>query len=92
MAESDFDQVLEYLYRKWNQQVALQFIEIAEIVIHQVAANPKMFPVIHKGEKIRKCVITKHNTLFYREAKTQIEILRIYDTRQDPDKLTFDSE
>ena len=37
-------------------------------------------------------VIAKYNTLFYRETKTQIEILRIYDTRQDPDKLTFESK
>lgn len=92
LAESDFDQILEYLYHKWNQQVTIQFIEITEKVIQKVAAKPKLFPVINKEEKIRKCVITKHNTLFYRETKTQIEILRIYDTRQDPDKLSFGSE
>jgi len=32
---------------------------------------------------------TKYNTLFYRGTQTQIEILRIYDIRQDPRSLTL---
>jgi len=33
--------------------------------------------------------VTKQNTLFYREVEKRIEILRLYDTRQDPKKLKF---
>lgn len=37
--------------------------------------------------KIRKCVITKQNSLFYKIEGETIEIVRIYDTTQDPNKL-----
>ena len=57
LAESDFGQILEYLYHKWTQQVTIQFIEITEKTIQQVAANPKLFPVIYKREKIRKWLL-----------------------------------
>jgi len=65
------------------------FIEITENVIGQIAANPTQFPYINRKKQVRKCVITKHNTSFYRDRKENIDILRIFDTRQDPHKLKF---
>jgi plasmid stabilization system protein ParE len=88
-AENDFAQILEYLDSHWNEKVANQFIDITEQSLEQISINPKHFPLIHKGFKIRKFVLTKHNTVFYREGKTAVEIIRIFDTRQDPDSLTF---
>jgi plasmid stabilization system protein ParE len=89
LAESDFAAILEYLEKNWDSKVALTFIELTENVIDQISINPKQYPVIFKKRRIRKCVLTKHNSLFYRDSRSQIEILRIYDTRQDPDSLTF---
>ena len=86
-AESDFANILEYLNENWDEIVANHFIDLTEEILEQISINPRQFPVISKKEKIRKCVLTKHNSLFYRESKSQIEILRIYDTRQDPDNL-----
>jgi plasmid stabilization system protein ParE len=88
-AESDFANILEYLDENWDEIVANHFIDLTEEILEQISINPRQFPVVFKKEKIRKCVLTKHNSLFYRDTKSQIEILRIYDTRQDPDKLTF---
>lgn len=89
LSEGDFAQILEYLNENWDNNVAINFIDLTESILKQIASNPRQFPIIYKKEKIRKCVLTKHNTLFYRDKKTQVEILRIYDTRQDPNNLTF---
>ena len=89
LAENDFAAILEYLDINWDSKVALNFIELTENVIDQISINPKQYPVIFKKKRIRKCVLTKHNSLFYRDSRSQIEILRIYDTRQDPETLTF---
>lgn len=89
LAESDFANILEYLNKNRDEKVTNNFINLTEEVIIQISFNPRQFPVIYKKEKIRKCVLTKHNTLFYRDSKSYIDILRIYDTRQDPDTLTF---
>lgn len=66
-----------------------QFINITEQSINQIAKNPKQYPLINRKLRIRKVVLTKHNSLFYRESKNHIDILRNYDTRQDPYKLKF---
>jgi plasmid stabilization system protein ParE len=89
LAEHDFANILEYLNKNWDEKVTNNFIDLTEEVIRQISVNPRQFPVIYKKEKIRKCVLTKHNTLFYRDSKSRIDILRIYDTRQDPKTFTF---
>jgi len=89
LAENDLSAILEYLDKNWDSKVSANFIDLTENVIDQISINPRQFPIIFKRKRIRKCVLTKHNSLFYRESRSKVEILRIYDTRQDPDSLTF---
>jgi plasmid stabilization system protein ParE len=89
LSEGDFARILEYLNENWDDKVVKKFIDLTENILKQISVNPRQFPIIYKKEKIRKCVLTKHNSLFYRDSKSQVDILRIYDTRQDPNTLTF---
>lgn len=85
----DFESILSYLNSHWDQKVVNQFIEVVDKLISQISINPKQFSLIHKRKKVRKCVIDKHNTLFYRDSRGSVDILRVYDTRQSPQKLKF---
>ena len=89
LSENDFSTILEYLKENWDDKMVQGFIEITSSSLSQISNNPKQFPVINKNKKIRKCVLTKHNTLYYRDRKDSVDILRIYDNRQDPQKLLF---
>jgi plasmid stabilization system protein ParE len=89
LAENDLENILNYLDKNWERKIASNFIDLTVNILNQIFENPKQFPISYKREKVRKCVLTKHNTLFYRETILSIEILRIYDTRQDSDTLTF---
>ena len=90
LSENDFSNILDYLDKKWGQKVASDFVDLIENVVNQISINPRQFPVCYKRKRVRKCVLTKHNTIFYRDTKIHVEILRIYDTRQDPNTLTFE--
>jgi len=89
LAENDFAKILDYLDKNWEKKVAAHFIDLTENIINQITANPKQYPISYKRKNVRKCVLTKHNTLYYRDTRSKVEILRIYDSRQDPDTLTF---
>jgi plasmid stabilization system protein ParE len=89
LAHSDFADLLEYLEANWNTTICINFIEILDLHLIQIQKNPTQFPFLNKELQIRKCVVTKHNSLYYRETEKQIEILRIYDTRQNPENLKF---
>ncbi len=89
LAEEDLGNILEYLAENWNQKVIIRLLNKIDLVTNQIAKVPNQYPTINKKLQVRKCVVTKQNTLFYREIEKQIEILRLYDTRQDPKKLKF---
>ncbi len=89
LSEKDLHSILSYLSSNWDQKVSIHFILLMKNALQHIATYPKQFPFINKTERVRKCVLTKHNTLFYRENPSQIDILRIYDTRQNPHTLRF---
>ena len=88
-AENDFDLITDYLLDNWSASVLQKFIEITEASIQQILRFPTLFPIIYKKERVRKCVLTKQNTLYYKIKDSEIQILRIFDTRQNPSKLQF---
>ena len=88
-SEKDFESILEYLNTRWNRRVLSKFINKVDDSIALISENPKLFPLINEEFQIRKCVITKQNKLFYRVIHNNIEIVRLFDSRQDPKKLYF---
>jgi len=87
LAEKDFSIILNYLFSEWNSTIAYNFVDKTDELLHQISKNPKQFPSVSKKRGIRKCVISKHNTLYFRVNKNEINLLRIFDTRQNPNKL-----
>ena len=87
LSEADFEKVLDYLYSTWNVQVVLSFMSDIEKILNQISKQPKQFPLVNKKLKVRKCVVSKHNTIIYQEKRDCVELLRIFDTRQTPSKL-----
>jgi plasmid stabilization system protein ParE len=88
-AEDDFSNILSYLNDTWEEKVALNFINQVDDVLMQIKKNPFQFPLFSSFRNIHRCVINKQNTIFYRTENQFIFILRLFDTRQNPDKLEF---
>lgn len=89
LAKQDYDNILAYLYQNWGSDVAVKFMDNTEGYLQQIISNPKQFPINRKKEKIRKCVISKQNSLYYTEDNNHIYILRIFDNRQNPKEIKF---
>jgi len=89
-AENDFEDILDYLQNNWSDKAINKFIDKVDDYIQLIRKDAKLFPIIHTELQIRKCVVTKQNTLYYRETHSTIEIVRLFDTRQDPKKLKFE--
>ena len=86
-AQTDLENVADYLMHTWGKSVVEKFLRRISKIIIQIVINPKQYPLINYKLDVWKCVITKQNTLYYRVKNKQIEIIRIFDTRQDPRKL-----
>jgi plasmid stabilization system protein ParE len=86
-AKDDLENITDYLMFYWGTEVTSKFLLHTEKIIGQIAINPKQYPIFSRHKRIRKCVLTKQNSIFYRVKAKKIEIVRIYDTRQNPNKL-----
>ena len=88
-ARDEYAVLLEYVERNFGLDAALELLDTTEKLLEGIAAFPGMFPASDKRKDIRKAVVSKQASLFYRISPDQIQILHVWDNRQDPDKLEF---
>ena len=74
-----------YLISKWSERVYLNFKTKLIANIDLISKNPEAFP--KSDTTIYKCVLIKQITIFYRFNSTEIQILSLFDTRQNPTKI-----
>jgi plasmid stabilization system protein ParE len=89
-ALEDYKLVIEYLLKGWPVDIASKFIDIVETRLKTLSAFPYIGIPSSKVDKVRSIVLTKHNKLYYRVTNEFIEILNIFNTRQDPAKNKYD--
>jgi plasmid stabilization system protein ParE len=86
-AEKKLALLLGYLIENWSVTVKKEFIEKLDSSIFIIQNQPNIFPESKKVKGLRKCVITKQTTLYYRYNSKQINVVTIFDTRQNPKKI-----
>lgn len=79
----------QYLLQKWNVKVRNEFIEKLTNKITQISLQPESCSQSIDFKGLYKCVVTKQTTFYYRILfdKNEIEIITIFDTRQNPENL-----
>ncbi|MDC9721467.1 MAG: type II toxin-antitoxin system RelE/ParE family toxin [Urechidicola sp.] len=90
LAERKLDKLFEYLIAKWSIKVKNEFVKKIDKSISVIKEQPESFPSSEKEKGLRKCVVTKQTTLYYRFDQEKIKVVTIFDTRQNPKKLKSD--
>ena len=72
-SETDFANILEYLFNEWNERVANQFIDLTNHLVNQISINPKQFPLINKKMVYEN--VFSQNTIHYSIAKEKILLI-----------------
>lgn len=85
-AKNDYIHILEYLHTNWTKKELQKFIDKTSKALIQIAAKPEIFPVAKK-KNVRKCVLIKQVSIYYRIKKSEIELLAFWDNRKTPKKL-----
>jgi plasmid stabilization system protein ParE len=89
-ALEDYEKVVDYLLQEWSLSTAEEFIQTVERRTESLTNFPNLGRASIKEPFIRSIILTKHNKLYYRVSEDAIEILNIFDTRQDSPKNKFD--
>lgn len=90
LAERKLEKLFDYLVANWSIKVKNEFVVKLDKSIAIIKEKPESFPSSEKEKGLRKCVVTKQTTLYYRFDKSKITVVTLFDTRQNPKKLKRD--
>ena len=81
-AEQEFEYAHDY-YNSIRRELGLQFLTQVEIVLTRISLHPQIHQVVF--EDIRKGVVKRFPyCVFYRAHPDRIEVISVFDARQDP--------
>lgn len=82
----DYFQLLDYLLNTWGPMSVKKFNTRFNKVLNQITAYPDLYPATKKISNIRRCVLSKQTTLYYRVKNHDVELVTLFDNRQHPSK------
>jgi len=85
-ALSELKKTYDYIENNWTEKELRKLSTEIEKTVNLISNNPNLFPIT-EGRNVRKVVIKKLNSLYYREKENKrIEILSFFSNRQNPNK------
>jgi len=85
-ALENLEKIITYLEKNWSEKEIKKFVKKLEKQISLIKKQPLSFPKSQLVE-IRKSVLSKQITIFYKTSGDTIYIITIFDNRQNPEKL-----
>ena len=84
LALEELSTTIKYLEEEFTDKEIRKLASEIERVTLIISQNPSIFPLSDK-KKIRKVVILKFNSMYYRVMKNKIEIVSFFSNRQSPE-------
>ena len=82
-AKDTFLATIIFIKLKWGDKSAEKFVNRTYQVLDTIAQQPYLFKA-YQGNDVSKGLITKHTSLIYRVLHDRIEVLFLWDNRQEP--------
>ena len=86
-ALSNLKNIILYLEDNWTSKEIKKFATLLDRQLNRIQNNPFLFAESENHSTIRKSVLTKQVSIYYRVRKNSIELITLFDNRQNPKKL-----
>lgn len=86
-ALSDLKNTIAYLEENWTSREIQKFALLLDLQLNRLKIYPNLFPKSYRYKKIRKSVLTRQVSMYYRVVNQEIQIISLFDNRQNPKKL-----
>lgn len=87
----ELSKTFQYLQLNFSDKETSRLADKIESVLHYISKYPKLYSKSSQQKGVRRAVVAKFNTLYYRVniSTNQIEILSFFSNRENPEKLEF---
>ena len=79
--------ILDYLERRWTSREIKNFVKKLDDNLEFISRNPYLFAESEKTKGIRRCVLSRQTTIYYRIDNKDIKIITLFDNRQNPQNV-----
>jgi len=86
-AINNLEEILDYLHSRWTQREVDKFKKRLSKQLDLVTRNPKLFPKSDFNPSLRKAVLSKQTTIFYKISSDTINLVYLFNSRQDIQKI-----
>jgi plasmid stabilization system protein ParE len=86
-ALANLSDIFKYLEFRWTEKERRNFARLLERQITMIQSNPELFPASRTLYKLRKSVLSKQTSIYYRIDNNEIRIVSLFDNRQNPKRL-----
>jgi len=86
-ALANLDNIIQYLTDNWTEKEISKFFRKLDHRIYLISQRPLLYPLTNSRKNVRRSVLTSQITIYYRTNKQAVEILTLFDNRQNPSKL-----
>lgn len=75
---------MEYVLKEFGEKKAKEVYQSIEKLLGEISVMPKMYRSSKKRKNLRKCVLSKQTSIYYRIQKDYIEVVSFRANRKDP--------
>jgi len=86
-ALSNLEEILDYLNERWTQKEIDKFKNKLNKQLEIISRFPTIFPVSNYNPNLRKAVLSKQTTIFYKIQDNIIYLAYLFDNRKDIRKI-----
>ncbi|MEL1243671.1 type II toxin-antitoxin system RelE/ParE family toxin [Flavobacterium sp. DGU11] len=86
LADKELEEAIAYLEENWTDREIKNLFVKLDTTLKILASNPFIFQISDIEEDIRRAVVAKYNSLYYRINDNSIEIISFYNNRKNPNK------
>ncbi|MBP6431315.1 MAG: type II toxin-antitoxin system RelE/ParE family toxin [Ferruginibacter sp.] len=86
-ALQDLDEVYAWILYKFGTTTLQNFHNKWSVFLQLLSTQPTLFPYLNRQKGLRKFVFYKRNLVIYKNKRTHVEIVAVFNTWQNPKKL-----
>ncbi len=86
-ALADLDETYDWINRRFGKPTLLKFHKKWAAFLLLLSAHPTIFPYLNKRKGLRKHTFYNRNLIIYKNTRTHVEIVAVFNTWQNPGKL-----
>jgi len=86
-ALNNLNGIIKYLENRWSKKEIKRFAQLLDKQLNRIKSNPYLFAESHKSKGLRKSVLSKQTTIYYKIVDDQIRLISLFDNRQNPNNL-----